>query len=102
MGRGRCCRMIHALIESCGSNLGALLCLEGQRKPLQKKGNVSLALGGTAHTKFGRPERACLACLEEAREFQGGLSDPGVLGDSGAGGQSMNKYVSSSLPHASH
>lgn len=33
--------MIHALIESCGSNPGALLCLEGQRKPLQKKGNLA-------------------------------------------------------------
>lgn len=33
--------MIHALIESCGSNPGALLCLEGQRKPLQKRENLA-------------------------------------------------------------
>lgn len=40
-GRGQCCRMTHVLIEFCGSNLGALLCLEGPRKPLQKKGNLA-------------------------------------------------------------
>ena len=41
MDRGRCCCVIHTLIEFCGSHLGALLCLEEQRKPLQKKGNLA-------------------------------------------------------------
>lgn len=41
MDGGRCGCVIHALIEFCGSHLGALLCLEEQRKPLQKEGNLA-------------------------------------------------------------
>lgn len=67
---------IHTLLKFWAVLLGALLCLEGQRRPLKSRGNLAQGLRfpgervfsteGRSCTKAGRKYRVCV-CEESGR-----------------------------------